>query len=57
MTRQDAADGPVAPRPDLRLAGVAVGGLIGARVAGGLVGGFAGMIAGFAGIYLRYRDL
>ena len=39
----------------------AIGGTIGSRVdaaiAGELLGGFAGLIAGFAAIYRRYRDL
>ena len=41
----------------LAAAGWLVGGLIGARFAGALVGGFAGAVAGFALLYLRYRDL
>jgi hypothetical protein len=37
--------------------GVLAGDAIGARAAGALVGGFVGVVAGFAGIYVRYRDL
>jgi predicted lipid-binding transport protein (Tim44 family) len=41
----------------LAVAGSLVGGVLGARMAGALVGGFVGLIAGFAGVYVRYRDL
>jgi hypothetical protein len=37
--------------------GAAVGGMVDARAAGALVGGFLGVLAGFAGVYIRYRDL
>ena len=41
----------------LATGGWAVGRVIEAEVAGALVGGFAGLVAGYAAIYLRYRDL
>jgi hypothetical protein len=41
----------------LAAGGWALGGTLNAQVAGALVGGFAGLVAGFAAIYLRYRDL
>jgi hypothetical protein len=39
--------------------GVHLAGLIdpGLQIAGGLLGGLLGLFAGFAGIYVRYRDL
>ena len=41
----------------LAAVGWLAGGPIGARFAGGLIGGFAGAIAGFTLLYMRYRDL
>ena len=41
----------------LAAAGWAVGRVLDAEMAGALVGGLAGLVAGFAAIYLRYRDL
>ena len=38
-------------------AGWCAGRVLDAEVAGALVGGLAGLVAGFAAIYLRYRDL
>jgi hypothetical protein len=37
--------------------GLMTGSALGAQAAGALVGGFVGVVAGFAGVYLRYRDL
>jgi len=39
------------------LAGMLAGHAVGARAAGALVGGFVGTVAGFTGIYMRYRNL
>jgi hypothetical protein len=39
------------------VAGVRVGHTVGAPIAGALVGGFLGTVAGFTGIYMRYRNL
>jgi hypothetical protein len=39
------------------IAGVQVGHTVGAPTAGALVGGFVGTVAGFTGIYMRYRNL
>ena len=39
------------------IAGAELGRLIAAPIAGGIVGGFTGVIAGFCGIYLRFRSL
>jgi hypothetical protein len=41
----------------LAAVGWIVGGTAGAHLAGALVGGFVGLLAGFTAIYLRYRDL
>jgi len=38
-------------------AGAWLGGKLDAAFAGGLVAGFAGIIAGFLAVYVRYRDL
>jgi ferric-dicitrate binding protein FerR (iron transport regulator) len=39
------------------LLGAWAGGTIGIPIAGALATGFLGLLAGFAGIYWRYRDL
>lgn len=41
----------------LGVAGWLAGGMIGIRIAGAMAGGFIGVIAGFAAVYLRFRDL
>jgi hypothetical protein len=39
------------------VAGGLVGHAVGAAAADALIGGFVGLVAGFAGVYQRYRDL